>query len=166
MIERVDIAKLLLMMDNRLLGRFKGKRLEEIQLDELPENNTTDLELEPGHVSGDLEEAIEDPDEDPEEDIGINENFIPDLPMEEEESLRKDLNKKKAPILNRHKWSLTELNELRDIFKSFFKYDNTPGQTAIEEGKKTSKRKGGQIWQLETSKIKKKIFWLRLHPAD
>ncbi|XP_021345084.1 uncharacterized protein LOC110445054, partial [Mizuhopecten yessoensis] len=33
MIERVDIAKLLLMMDNRLLGKFKGKRLEDIQLD-------------------------------------------------------------------------------------------------------------------------------------
>ncbi|XP_033725163.1 uncharacterized protein LOC117315128 [Pecten maximus] len=163
MIERVDIAKLLLMMDNRLLGKFKGKRLEEFQLDELLENNTTDPELEPGQASGDLEEPIEDPEN---QDSGNDENFIPHLPVEEEESLRKEPTRRKAPTFNRHKWSLTELDELRDIFKASFRNDNTSGQKAIEEGKKTSKRKGGQIWQLDTSKIKKKISLLRLHPTD
>lgn len=32
-IERVDIAKLLMIQDMGLVGRFKGKKLEEIQFD-------------------------------------------------------------------------------------------------------------------------------------
>ena len=32
-IERTDIAKLLLLMDSRQISKYKGKKLEEIQID-------------------------------------------------------------------------------------------------------------------------------------
>ncbi|PIK32850.1 hypothetical protein BSL78_30338 [Apostichopus japonicus] len=72
-IERVDISKLLLMMDLGQIGRFKGKRLDEIQFEELLGQTQ----------SGATSEASERQDDEAEQE----EDYLPELPEEDEESL-------------------------------------------------------------------------------
>ncbi|XP_060064937.1 uncharacterized protein LOC132545279 [Ylistrum balloti] len=90
--------------------------------------NSRDL----GEIGGDAEKASLDQTEDSREDG----DFIPDLLEQIEEPTKSKPDKRKAPTLNRHKWIFKELEELKDVFKEFFRKDKTPGKKHIEDGKK------------------------------
>jgi hypothetical protein len=57
----------------------------------------------------------------------------------------------------RHKWSAEEEEELRRIYKAFFREGETPRQKDVEKGMKMSRQKGGMIHKIKRDNIKKKI---------
>ena len=60
----------------------------------------------------------------------------------------------------RHKWTETEIGEIRLIFKNYLKDKITPAAREIKKGIEMSKKKNGHIWKLKSENIKKKISWL------
>lgn len=73
---------------------------------------------------------------------------------------QKAYKKKSVP---RHKWTMAEIEETRDLFKNFFGIDKTPGIAAVKKAQETSRTNGGLLWKLPVGIIKSKVSWLRMH---
>ncbi|PIK48407.1 putative proteoglycan 4-like [Apostichopus japonicus] len=151
-IERVDISKLLLMMDLGQIGHFKGKRLDEIQFEELLGQTQ----------SGATSEASERQDDEAEQE----EDYLPELPEEDEESLLifdHTKKRKRRTSKPRHKWTHEEIDELKQLFDIYFRKDKTAGEKAVKKAMERSREREGTVWQLPLKSIKSKVSWLRLH---
>lgn len=70
--------------------------------------------------------------------------------------------KKKSEVVHRHAWTKEELEEVRELFKEFFKMDKTPGESVIRKKMDLSEKRGGLIFRLPLKSIKAKISWMRL----
>ncbi|KAJ8045348.1 N-lysine methyltransferase KMT5A-B [Holothuria leucospilota] len=152
LIERVDIAKLLILMDAGLTSRFKGKKLEDIQLEELIDGARYN-------------------DEPCDTEVAVEEEVLPDLPVQDDDDDDESTlihqsgqrkTKKKRNVGKRHAWTESELDEVRELFSAFFKMDKTPGEGVLRKKMEVSKKKGGLIWKLPLKSIKAKISWMRL----
>lgn len=150
-IERVDVAKLLLMMDAGDISKYKGKKLDDIQFEDLFE------------ASRSLDENYSGND-----DVIVEEDFVPDLPQEDDDAPVSLCNagqkkkKKTKRIGVRHTWTKSEIEEVKELFSVYFRKDKTPGEQAIKEAMRISKEKGGSVWKLPLKSVKSKISWLRL----
>ncbi|KAJ8018205.1 hypothetical protein HOLleu_43939 [Holothuria leucospilota] len=154
-IERIDISKLLLMMDHGQIARFKGKTLDDIKIEELLDHQI---------------EHSEAPDPEPEEGAEMEEEYVY-VPQQDdsEEIFEADVKKpkrKRKAIGKRHKWTPKEIEEVRQLFSAYFKKDKTPGERAVRKAMDISKAKGGTLWKLPLKSIKAKVSWLRLKCAD
>ncbi|XP_071810895.1 uncharacterized protein [Apostichopus japonicus] len=143
-IERIDITKILLMMDCGQIGRFKGKKIEEIKLEDL---------IDQSEVQSALPEQKEE-----------EEEYVPDLPQEEDEQDAASLfgaghsekKSRKRKFSVRHTWTPDELQEIHRYFSMYFKKQKTPGEAAIRRAIKKSQEDGGTLWQLPLTSIKSK----------
>ncbi|XP_063965463.1 uncharacterized protein LOC135156624 [Lytechinus pictus] len=164
LLERIDIAKLLLMMDFGKIADFKGQKIQDIQLDELYDKTGIDENTCTANETGVDENTytVDETGGDQEEE------FIPDL-MQLEETLDGDVPvsveriQRKRKATTRHNWSTEEINEVNKLFKSFLDSDKTPGEKAVAAAMRKSKQNGGSIWKLKLKNIKSKVSWIRLH---
>lgn len=172
-IERLNISKILLCQDNKLLSNFQGKSLKDIPIECLVS------ELKPhGKTAESPEHTEEDPaesliattceDNDPQE---LDDYFIPnmphvddalDLPAEEHTEKKK----KKKKMINRHRWTVEEINEVKRLFRKYLEKSITPGVQAIKEAIASSKENDGAIWRLNPDNITKKVSWLKLNAGS
>ncbi|XP_062575025.1 uncharacterized protein LOC134236887 [Saccostrea cucullata] len=148
-IERSDIAKLLMLMDRKQVGYFKNKRLEEISLEELIEepdeaNDTVD-ENDDRFLNTDDGERQEE------------EEFIPNLLEDEEEEIPVKSRKKKKASFTRKKWTVAEEEEINKRFAGFLARDKCPGQKDVEKVMAQSKKCGGLLHARPRDNIKKKV---------
>ncbi|XP_034321228.2 uncharacterized protein [Magallana gigas] len=146
-IERSDIAKLLMLMDRKQVGYFKNKRLEEISLEELVEepsepNDTVDVDR---FLNIDESERQEE------------EVFFPNLLEEEEEEIPVKTRKKKKVSFTRRKWTVAEEEEIKKRFAGFLARDKCPGQKDVEKVMTQSKKYGGLLHARPRDNIKKKV---------
>ncbi|XP_060563321.1 uncharacterized protein LOC132722776 isoform X3 [Ruditapes philippinarum] len=167
-IERVDVAKILLIQDMGLVSKYRGKKLEDIQLNDVLQ----DVESEEGVNGADDESSLElDSGLSKELERGslmfnnnVSEEYIPDIMDEDEEEedddyeeINKPSKRKPKKPCNRQKWSLMEENELKELFKEEFKCLKLPGQKRIEKMMKVSLSKNGEIHKRKRDTIKKKL---------
>lgn len=140
-IERSDIAKLLMLMDRKQVGYFKNKRLEEISLEELIE--------EPDETN--------DVDENDDRFLDRDEVFIPNLLEDEEEEILVKTSKKKKASFTRKKWTVAEEEEIKKRFAGFLARDKCPRQKDVEKVMAQSKKYGGLLHTRPRDNIKKKV---------
>lgn len=156
-LERIDVAKILLIQDLGLVGQFRGKRLDEIQLDEIMEVQA-DVDVTPPSTLDQPFNRKRPPVQTPE----LDEDFIPDITeIDEEEEEYEPIPKKRRMQAHqpsvRQKWTSEEEQELKSLFKQNFKDDKLPGQKLIESMMRKSKLQKGQIHLRKRDNIKKKL---------
>ncbi|XP_014669800.1 PREDICTED: uncharacterized protein LOC106810847 [Priapulus caudatus] len=156
-IERVHVAKILVIQDMGLVGKYHGRALRDIPLEELVIG-----------VSGETEvtEAVHIQQTENDTECLDFEEYIPNLSEDEgaegaeefvdftEPKPKSDCKKR---LVNRHHWTASEEEELKIIFKKYFESRSTPGQASIIKGKEISAKKNGLIHMLKRDNIKKKI---------
>lgn len=153
-LERVEIAKLLLIQDMGLVSQYRGKQLKDIQISDI---------LGAKETEGDEEEEMPENFEGPVE-IPVEEN-IPNLfDLEEDDEEDEDEDKenlagrkiKKRKCL-RQRWTSAEEEELKNLFATFLHRDKCPGQKDVERAMSLSKKNNGLIHRRPRDNIKKKI---------
>lgn len=144
-LERVEIAKLLLIQDMGLVSQYRGKQLKDIQINDILGAKGTEEEEEEEEVPEnfenipnllDLEEDNEDEDEDKENLAG------------------RKIKKRKCL---RQRWTSAEEEELKNLFASFLHRDKCPGQKDVEKAMSLSKKNSGLVYKRPRDNIKKKI---------
>lgn len=148
-IERSDIAKLLMLMDRKQVGYFKNKRLEEISLEELIEEPD-----EPNDTVDENDNRFLDRDESERQEEEV---FIPNLLEDEEEEIPVKTRKKKKASFMRKKWTVAEEEEIKKRFAGFLARDKCPGQKDVEKVMAQSKKYGGLLHARPRDNIKKKV---------
>ncbi|XP_033725242.1 uncharacterized protein LOC117315207 [Pecten maximus] len=158
-LERVDVAKILLIRDMGLVGQYRGKKLDDIQLDDLislDEAPSPDVE-EAGprntEISNILAETTDSDEYVPEVFQSDEEDDDDDCGAEFSERKRKT----RKPSVLRQKWSPEEEKELETLFKTDFERDKCPSQKRVETVIKISKSSNGVIYKRNRDTIKKKV---------
>lgn len=142
MIERLDIAKLMLIQEFNVVGKYQNKKLSEIQFDEL----------------GTLERKIQDQDQeqqDTENAADQGKNVDDDIDIEDDFTVCR----KKAKKSERVRWSPAEEEEIKKYFSRYFEghfQKKCPSRKHCLDALKKSKENGGTIFKRkwETLKIK------------
>ncbi|XP_033731339.1 uncharacterized protein LOC117320961 isoform X2 [Pecten maximus] len=147
LIERTEVAKLLLIQDFGVVSKYVGKKLKDIQLDDIIPS---------------APEAAEDDDHDEivSQRTEIEEDFIPDLQDLSDEDITAPQPKKRKKMEMRKRWSLKEEEELKTLFKKNFEKDYCPRQQEIENAMKKSCSQDGLIHQRPRDNIKKKVSFM------
>ncbi|KAJ8035278.1 hypothetical protein HOLleu_22449 [Holothuria leucospilota] len=127
---RLDITKLLLVMDSGNIGKFKNKKLEDIQLEDvldLSHENT-------GTLATDEADKAE-----------VEEEYLPDLPQDddEEEDFCQDNREKDGRLLKGNRTG-PEIEEVQDLFSIRFKKSKTPGKKPLGRLLRPAKQMGAQ----------------------
>ncbi|XP_021370026.1 uncharacterized protein LOC110461070 [Mizuhopecten yessoensis] len=173
-IERVDIAKLLMIQDMGLVGRFKGKKLEEIQFNDLLDESEPTESSHSSTSNTRPEELVSSPQAASSTSSSVGPTAIMDedyIPLEEEEeeveemewlessSKRKPKRQKRRqkPATKRQRWSEEEEEEIRLLFEKNFQTNACPGYTQIAACIRVSVKKNGQIHKRTKDNIKKKV---------
>ncbi|OWF39284.1 hypothetical protein KP79_PYT22704 [Mizuhopecten yessoensis] len=149
LLERVEVAKVLLIQDFGMVHKFVGKQLKDIQMEEI--------------VPGDMDASAEEGDV-----LPVDDDFIPDLEEvqmdeeEEDESIEeiaqpRKKQRTKSGQNTRKKWKLSEENEIKELFKDNLLGDRCPGQKEIEKKMKISSQKNGLIHLRPRDNTKKNI---------
>ena len=160
-IECIDIAKMMLLEEHGMTGKYAGKKLSEIQLEEiygtlLPEI-TTDQDKS-GH-SGVGEIRLEEKLNYTEEDYLIDQDIEQPCSEESETEEMYQLPKKRGPVkTKRQKWTAAEVKELEELFSENLATHACPGQKMVEKAIRTSKANGGCIHNRNWETIKKKVW--------
>lgn len=159
-LEHVDIAEMLLIQDMGLVSKYRGKRLADIQIEDMFEV-VVDSAQSAGEpvVDSDITALVSS------SNITTNEDeFIPDISDEmecEEEGEEEEVDRRKpekpAKLSTRQKWSDDEVAELLHLFSDDFQTNKLPGQKRIERVIKISKSNSGVIWKRKRDTIKKKL---------
>ncbi|XP_055959525.1 uncharacterized protein LOC126808789 [Patella vulgata] len=157
LIERIDMAKLMLMQEFNLTSKYAGKRLEDIQLNEIVFNHTVDdcdvstqdlteaLDLDNDNVDDDFQPAMND--------TGKDEfSFTDD--DEDDDYDHTPKKKRSTNVSTRVRWSKEEETEIRHFFKEYFATKATPGREACENIIKQSKFLKRRSWET----LKKKVW--------
>ncbi|XP_062610759.1 uncharacterized protein LOC134272385 isoform X2 [Saccostrea cucullata] len=143
MIERLDIAKLMLIQEFNVVGKYQNKKLSEIQFDEL----------------GTLERKIQDQDQeqqDTENAADQGKNVDDDIDIEEDFTVCR----KKAKKSERVRWSPAEEEEIKKYFSRYFEghfQKKCPSREHCLDAIKKSKENGGTICNRKWETLKKKV---------
>lgn len=162
LLERVEVAKILLIQDLNLVGKFHGKKLKDIQLDDIVA--TADVDANADHPAA-SDEPTEHIPAARAAAIGQNDEYIPDLDemqqSEEDDYCNEDYSKKKrkkaASSCTRQMWTQEEKDELEILFSKELKTNKLPGQKRIEQLMFKSKCQKGVIHLRKRDTIKKKL---------
>ncbi|XP_072013517.1 uncharacterized protein [Amphiura filiformis] len=163
-LERTDIAKVLLMLDHNKMKEYKGRRIQDIHIEELMKNEDEGQEDRTNDSSTPV--PLPAPAEQPED-----EDYIPDDIEDDDEDDLAFPRKKRQVIKTRkmgqrHNWTSEEKEEVSTLFAKFFDRNKTPGEEAVRKAIELSKKRGGLIWKLPMKNIKSKVSWMRLHPSN
>ncbi|CAG2222876.1 unnamed protein product [Mytilus edulis] len=156
LIERVHVSKLLLIQDFGKVKDFVGKKLEDIQLQDIVPQKK------------DISAVSEDDADIDTPNTGIDniaEDFIPELHDDEVDAdfsipiqeHRPDKKKSRKDKVQRQKWSEDDVQELEDLFSVNLKKLKCPKQAEIEKKISISKKNGGLIHKRKRDNIKKKV---------
>ncbi|XP_065926796.1 uncharacterized protein [Magallana gigas] len=143
MIERLDIAKLMLIQEFNVVGKYQNKKLSEIQFDEL----------------GTLERKIQDQDQeqqDTENAADQGKNVDDDIDIEDDFTVCR----KKAKKSERVRWSPAEEEEIKKYFSRYFEghfQKKCPSREHCLDALKKSKENGGTIFKRKWETLKKKV---------
>nr|XP_034315953.1 uncharacterized protein LOC117685616 [Crassostrea gigas] len=143
MIERLDIAKLMLIQEFNVVGKYQNKKLSEIQFDEL----------------GTLERKIQDQDQeqqDTENAADQGKNVDDDIDIEDDFTVCR----KKAKKSERVRWSPAEEEEIKKYFSRYFEghfQKKCPSREHCLDALKKSKENGGTIFKRKWETLKKKF---------
>ncbi|XP_071169348.1 uncharacterized protein [Mytilus edulis] len=156
LLERTQISKLLLIQDLNLTSKFKGKKLEDMDIKDVvfPNDDDCNDEDETDVISENL--SI------PEETVDIEENlFAEEAEKEdkedEEEEMEEEGEVQIAKKVTRKRWTDAEVKELKRYFNEFLQSGTTPRSAFIDEMRKKSKKNHGCIHLRENHLIIKKI---------
>nr|XP_034331459.1 uncharacterized protein LOC117690845 isoform X8 [Crassostrea gigas] len=142
-LERTEVAKILLIQDFGIVPHYVGRKLSDIQLDDI---------ISTGESTSDVGSQVKPAFEQQQDDDSV----IPEYngnPMnsDDEDGFSKP---KKT---ERKRWSKEEEDELKKLFKANFEKDYCPKQLEIEKIMKKSREKGGLIHLRPRDNIKKKV---------
>ncbi|XP_060085228.1 uncharacterized protein LOC132564597 [Ylistrum balloti] len=161
LVERTEISKLFLIQDLNLTSRFKGKRLDEVDIKDIvfPED------LEADYVGACRSDQLSVPENQvsPEEVMLLESGYCDeedkadDDDDEEEEECDEEKEKNKNKNHRRQKWSDKEVSELRKYFPTYLETKTTPKRADIDKIRKVIRRKGGILHQRANHLIIKKI---------
>ncbi|XP_078310283.1 uncharacterized protein LOC111116385 isoform X1 [Crassostrea virginica] len=146
MIERLDIAKLMLIQEHNIVGKFQNKKLSEIQFDE----------LETLEEKACLAQVGEQQDVDGTDDFQAK-DWNDDLAMDIEEEFS---TRKKAKKTERVRWSKEEEGEIKEYFSSYFDGSipkKCPSREHCLLAISKSKASGGNICRRQWETLKKKV---------
>ncbi|ESO97061.1 hypothetical protein LOTGIDRAFT_174667 [Lottia gigantea] len=139
LIERIDIAKLMLMQEHNLVGKYANKKLSEIQFDDILE----DID-------------ISNPDNgNPEK----NHDIVQEEATEEFVDLLDEQRRMKRKV-KRVRWDNDEIAEIKRYFDKYFNGRSgktCPSQDECKSAVKKSEKNNGEIWKRGWENIKKKV---------
>ncbi|XP_060584452.1 uncharacterized protein LOC132740548 isoform X2 [Ruditapes philippinarum] len=153
-IERTQIAKILLLQDQGRVGEFRNQCLDDIELEDIvftrretnhePTQDLPGLDVEglscPEIITETLHEAAE---------------FFPDL--EETSGLGKP-KRKPAKSTKKCSWTDAEEKEIKELFKTFFNKSQRPKPSDCLKAISISQKRGGLICKRKKDVLKKKVF--------
>ena len=172
-IERIEVAKLLLLQDHGRVAEFCNKNVSDIQLTDLietgndnernaPNSSRVEDRVDAQEIMGRLEDGRSFDFEEPIEFVLAESNIFHDATEEEPKTKLKEsksVSKRKIPKTNtKVKWTVKEEDEIKKIFAKFFsdKMRPTPGQ--CRRAINISKSKNGLIHKRKPDVVKKKVF--------
>ncbi|VDI57024.1 Hypothetical predicted protein [Mytilus galloprovincialis] len=146
-IERFNIGKLMLMQDFNVVSKFKGKRIEDINIEDIMKQKMTEKDV-------DNKDAMDNADEQ----MGVMNAFGDDIDSDDGTvSFRSGKgNKTKHSKVTRVPWTPEEEEEIQSFFQSYLNHTSKrkcPGQQEIAEIVKKSKHLKRRQWET----IKKKV---------
>ncbi|XP_063403047.1 centromere protein F-like [Mytilus trossulus] len=147
LIERLEIAKLMLMQENNMVGKFQGKTLKDITFEEIMQKEENEEEVQ-------REEPVS------LEDTGMDHVDMEFLEDDGDNILK---SRKKAKKSTRKKWTTTEIQELEKYMPQYFKKDDNPKRTCPTRAEclravKLSEENGGELFKRTWETIKKKVY--------
>ncbi|XP_014676676.1 PREDICTED: uncharacterized protein LOC106816566, partial [Priapulus caudatus] len=162
-LERVHISKLLLMQDMNLTGKYAGKSIDDIRLEEivLGENDNGQAPDESNNVGYDFEKdllKIGDTDPDIDMNIPVDEDLSSEVDSQEENVSKMKRRKKRESGMPRNvKWTPKEEEELRLYLSDYLDSKITPGREACLKAIELSKQNNGELHRRVYHKIVKKV---------
>ncbi|XP_033757856.1 uncharacterized protein LOC117340214 [Pecten maximus] len=133
LIERIDIAKLMIMKEHNLVGKFSGKKLSEIQLDDLVEYEKPSKET----------EQIDD--------------ILPEDIINDDDG---EINRRKTPkSVKRIRWTKKEEEEITSYFEKYFSGEiekTCPSKYHCKAAITKSKEAKGDLHKRDWETLKKK----------
>ncbi|XP_062612913.1 uncharacterized protein LOC134274668 [Saccostrea cucullata] len=156
-IERIEIAKLMIIQERNLVGKCSGKKLSEIQFEDLLPNEDTERtdEEKENSESGDDDQDSEMHNE--------SESLEMKNLLEDNGDDACSLQRKRAKPSDRVKWTSRELEEVREYFSSYLDGSSArkcPGREECKESIRKSKEKNGVLQRRKWETIKKKVSYL------
>ncbi|XP_069109552.1 uncharacterized protein [Argopecten irradians] len=141
-LEKAQIAKILLLQDHGLMGKYHNKTLTDIQLEDLVADQGCDKDME-------MEDVL-----DVSEKMGLEE----EEEEVEKEGIEDKKPRKKIKSVPRQGWEWEEEEEIKSLFQKYFSKNEKPKPVNIRKMMLQSKANGGKIHLRKVDILKKKIF--------
>ncbi|XP_055958466.1 uncharacterized protein LOC130010539 isoform X3 [Patella vulgata] len=135
-LEKTQIAKLLLLQDSNQIGKYKNMSLKDIQIEDLV-----------------MDDQVQSP---------VTEDF--DKQVFEESQMDSDCeeikDKRKPAVSIKVKWTPEEDEEIKQLFKKCILKKKRPSPKDCQKALERSKLNGGVLWKRKKDVLKKKMFRL------
>ncbi|KAK6191611.1 hypothetical protein SNE40_003255 [Patella caerulea] len=161
-IERIDIAKMMLIHECNLSGKYAGQKLSEIDLNEIRDaadgkiQLSVEEELNEGAPAADTEltTVIDDEGYTP----GIYNRDELDVFLFVDDNTTSSKQTKRSTGVTRVSWTTDEIQEIMKYFKKDIEAVKTPGKKECKAAMEKSKRNKGTIHRRNWETLKKKVW--------
>lgn len=154
-IERVDISKLMLLTEYGLTGKYAGKKLTDITLEEI----SAEIMSGPSEPLDEVTSAVNIAENTLEEDVPPElDNLVEEADLQEEEEEETSIQRKKTSSSTRIKWTEAELEEVKEYFRECLNTNTTPGRITCNMAIEKSRANGGSIQYRPWETLKKKVW--------